>query len=1059
MMQGYQDEVRPVTLASGDQVQSFTLLAASGNPAYSCYLDGGLNENFNGAFPPLGWIVKNNGSIANNVWKRNDTWGAANLTGGTGTSADADSDKAGSGSGAFDTELWSPPIKMPATPRNLRFKSAFRRIADVGMVDVSTNGGTTWTNLLTINATAVAEPTINMTAYANQTIILRFHYTSGSWNWYWQIDDVRTETIPTPPPPPVSQWVQNWDGQAAPALPADWTKATVTGTPVWTVVTALTNPTAAPHTAANMLKFNSYDISSGTARMMKSTADNLSSGTGYLRFWMYHDTAYTSADTVTAQVSTDAGVTWQNVGAAVNRYDGTTGWKQHEIALTGFTGSATAVRVGLLATSAYGSNIGVDEVELLIGAPAPVPVVDNPTLLCNPVAGTMVAGFVTDANTTNGITGAKVESDLGGLATTAAATGNNPAGFYYMFSPVPPPAAPNGPSTRTFTASKTGYGTLAKSVNLIPDTVNRLDFALAAASLSLANWPFVVDGRLTPDGLPAWDKTQDFSILNTGGLPANVKLSVSSLGMTFPHLFPAFIPEVKPNAPKKLSIGRATKAPVPSNGKRYPGLAGPLATIPAYGVDLYPGAAFKVWPDASVPGTATTIVPTASAYFGGTFLNGDFTKLWVLEYSLNQLHTLDTTTGAVTVVGPSVPNAGESWTGIKGSSDGNVYASATTCSASTLYTIDPGTGHPTVVGPVTNAGCLIDIAINAAGEIYGVDIAGDNLVKINPATGAGTIIGPLGVAANYAQGMDFEKESGVLYWAAYTTSGELRTIDTATGASFLIGAFPGGGEVDAFAIASGGASSLPWITLTPSEGIVPATSQLNIHAEFFPEGVNPAHYGLFRGVIKSTNDTPNALPDIPVYFTKAFWDVPRGHWADAFIHSLAGARITRGCGAGNFCPDANISRAEMAVTMVHAMYGPDFAPPPAIGVFSDVEISDTDTTADYIEQLYNDGVVAGCADAPLRYCPNDLVNRAQMSVFVVGALGIPVLPETGYFTDVSGTPYAWSAPYAEALFDAGITAGCGVHLFCPADNITRAQLAVWLVSALGLPYYIHPLAP
>ena len=240
------------------------------------------------------------------------------------------------------------------------------------------------------------------------------------------------------------------------------------------------------------------------------------------------------------------------------------------------------------------------------------------------------------------------------------------------------------------------------------------------------------------------------------------------------------------------------------------------------------------------------------------------------------------------------------------------------------------------------------------------------------------------------------------------------------------------------------------------EGTVPAAGQLDINAEFFPEGVNPAHFGLFRGVIKSTNNTPTALPDIPVYFTKSFLDVPRGHWADAFIHALAGVRITRGCGGGNFCPDANITRAEMAITIVRAMYGPDYAPPPAVGLFGDVEISDTNTTADYIEQLYNDGIVAGCSSSPLLYCPTDLVNRAQMAVFVAGALNIPVAPETGYFTDVSGTAYSWAAPYAEALFNEGITAGCGDHIFCPATEITRAQLSVWLVSALGIPYYIHP---
>jgi hypothetical protein len=42
----------------------------------------------------------------------------------------------------------------------------------------------------------------------------------------------------------------------------------------------------------------------------------------------------------------------------------------------------------------------------------------------------------------------------------------------------------------------------------------------------------------------------------------------------------------------------------------------------------------------------------------------------------------------------------------------------------------------------------------------------------------------------------------------------------------------------------------------------------------------------------------------------------------------------------------------------------------------------------------------------------------------------------------------------EAIFNEGITAGCGDHLFCPSMTITRARLAVWLVSAFGFPYVL-----
>ncbi len=278
MYQGYQDEVRPVTIAAGDQVQSFALLAASGNPAYACYLDGGINEDFNAAFPPLGWTIVNNGTVANNVWKRNDAWGRANLTGGTGTAAAADSDSAGSGSGVFNTELWSPAIKMPATPRNLRFKSAYYQYtSQTGTLDVSTNGGGTWTNLLTITTSAVAEPTINMSAYANQTIVLRWKFVSPSWAYYWQVDDVRTETIPPPPPPPV--FSESFDAVTFP--PAGWTAIDADGGG-----TAWARYTSTVHTGLGSAAHN-YSSAGMQDGWLVTPVITIPAGGATLTFWEY----------------------------------------------------------------------------------------------------------------------------------------------------------------------------------------------------------------------------------------------------------------------------------------------------------------------------------------------------------------------------------------------------------------------------------------------------------------------------------------------------------------------------------------------------------------------------------------------------------------------------------------------------------------------------------------------------------------------------------------------------------------------------------------------------
>jgi len=141
-----------------------------------------------------------------------------------------------------------------------------------------------------------------------------------------------------------------------------WTTVQVSGTAgAWTFVTSGLNPTAAPHGGTSFAKFNSYDSSSGSQTRIYQTAGfaiPATAATATLTFWMYHDTAYsTSADKVQVQVST--GSTWTSVGTAINRYDGSTGWKQHTIDLTAYKG--TTVQLGFLGISAFGDNEFLDD--------------------------------------------------------------------------------------------------------------------------------------------------------------------------------------------------------------------------------------------------------------------------------------------------------------------------------------------------------------------------------------------------------------------------------------------------------------------------------------------------------------------------------------------------------------------------------------------------------------------------------------------------------------------------------------------------------------------------
>ena len=57
-----------------------------------------------------------------------------------------------------------------------------------------------------------------------------------------------------------------------------------------------------------------------------------------------------------------------------------------------------------------------------------------------------------------------------------------------------------------------------------------------------------------------------------------------------------------------------------------------------------------------------------------------------------------------------------------------------------------------------------------------------------------------------------------------------------------------------------------------------------------------------------------------------FADVTPDYWAFSFIETLADAGVTAGCGNGNYCPEALVSRAQMAVFIERGMNGtPDLS--------------------------------------------------------------------------------------------------------------------------------------
>src|SRR5262245_10826526 len=62
--------------------------------------------------------------------------------------------------------------------------------------------------------------------------------------------------------------------------------------------------------------------------------------------------------------------------------------------------------------------------------------------------------------------------------------------------------------------------------------------------------------------------------------------------------------------------------------------------------------------------------------------------------------------------------------------------------------------------------------------------------------------------------------------------------------------------------------------------------------------------------------------DFPFNPTPAFGDVPADHPFFKYIQKMTQLGVTSGCGSGNYCPDAPVTRGQMAVFLVRAyLYG------------------------------------------------------------------------------------------------------------------------------------------
>jgi hypothetical protein len=106
--------------------------------------------------------------------------------------------------------------------------------------------------------------------------------------------------------------------------------------------------------------------------------------------------------------------------------------------------------------------------------------------------------------------------------------------------------------------------------------------------------------------------------------------------------------------------------------------------------------------------------------------------------------------------------------------------------------------------------------------------------------------------------------------------------------------------------------------------------------------------------------------------------------------------------------------------------------------------------ARWIERLAAEGITSGCGGG--NFCPADAVTRGQMAVFLLRVKnGSAYMPPPALGLFADVPVSHPFAAWIEQLADEGITSGCGGGNYCPADANTRGQMAVFLTKTFELP--------